>query len=746
MKLNHPSRNWLLLSYTFLFVAITFFFFKEFYFHPNYFFNTAGDGMKNNSVYLYHVLHDTSWWHYGGMNYPYGENLNYIDGQPLLANLVKLLISWLPSQASNAQAIYNIFMFLTWWFGGIALLLLFLEMRIHGWFALCYALCIILMNPQINRLLGGHHGLSHPLAPWLFYGWFLIFKNPLKANLYLLIMSFLMIALAFLHLYQLAYGMLICGAFCIFQALQKSPLIDKLKSLFNSLVLLIIIPLVMVYLTMQFSDIHPDRPEAPSRFFMDHTTPWSVFLHPASKLGLGIYHAFNRQPDLNHEVHAYAGVLAIFFLLIFVVFLCLSWIPSKKYLWDTLSSFQKMVFGIALLALLLSMGLPFTIRGLNHLYYNTGIFRQVRSIGRFAVIFYFAIQIVGISWLHHQLAKINKFPIRTISYTIVLLIISIDTFGFLKLAQFNPQPIQFNPTTTLKYLPETNIPISDFQAIITNPLFNVGSENSIYFDKKDALRQSLQLSLETGLPLVNCMLTRNSLAQTIKNTQLAHPLFSIPAILAEFKNNRPLLLLESKGPLGKSNFSLESISKDAPVIFENDEIILKRLELSQFEKAHQLLNDSIKACYQIQKGATQNDAMILSYDESSGNKEIVSFQISDEYPRQVNLSVRFKTLNIGSQLIITQFDKNNNTIISFQEYTGNRIEQITEKETMILIPFELENQTSRIEISLKNIAFEIPFKINNALLFPNSYNYFQHLNNGWRYNNYDLDHDFNPTP
>ena len=104
-----------------------------------------------------------------------------------------------------------------------------------------------------------------------------------------------------------------------------------------------------------------------------------------------------------------------------------------------------------------------------------------------------------------------------------------DTFGFLKLAQFNPKPIHFSPTTSLRYIPETAIPISDFQAIITNPLFNVGSENSIYFDKKDALRQSLQLSLQTGLPLVNCMLTRNSLAQTIKNTQLAHPLFSMPS-------------------------------------------------------------------------------------------------------------------------------------------------------------------------------------------------------------------------
>ncbi|MGN6568147.1 MAG: hypothetical protein ACTHJ0_09350, partial [Flavipsychrobacter sp.] len=38
----------------------------------------GGDGAKNYFTYLYHIIYEKGTW-FGGMNYPFGENLVYTD-------------------------------------------------------------------------------------------------------------------------------------------------------------------------------------------------------------------------------------------------------------------------------------------------------------------------------------------------------------------------------------------------------------------------------------------------------------------------------------------------------------------------------------------------------------------------------------------------------------------------------------------------------------------------------------------
>jgi hypothetical protein len=152
-------------------------------------------------------------------------------------------------------------------------------------------------------------------------------------------------------------------------------------------------------------------------------------------------------------------------------------------------------------------------------------------------------------------------------------------FFFLKAAAFYPKSDPEFLTVESKFIPGTNLLISDYQAIITNPFFHVGSENSMFFDKKDALKQSLQLSVQTGLPLINSMLSRNSLKQTIVCTQLAHPLYTNCLKFYHYlPNKKPLLLLESKGYLGESNYNLNAISDWSNVVYENESICLKAVD------------------------------------------------------------------------------------------------------------------------------------------------------------------------
>ena len=53
-----------------------------------------GDGYKAYTVIIYHAKYDTSYTHFGGMNYPYGDHVVPAATQPILSNSLK----WLKDQ------------------------------------------------------------------------------------------------------------------------------------------------------------------------------------------------------------------------------------------------------------------------------------------------------------------------------------------------------------------------------------------------------------------------------------------------------------------------------------------------------------------------------------------------------------------------------------------------------------------------------------------------------------------------
>ncbi|MBK8555528.1 MAG: hypothetical protein IPL65_07045 [Lewinellaceae bacterium] len=53
--------------------------------HPNTQLIGAGpDGFKNYMTTGWHVRYDTSYVHFGGMNFPFGEHVLFTDNQPIL--------------------------------------------------------------------------------------------------------------------------------------------------------------------------------------------------------------------------------------------------------------------------------------------------------------------------------------------------------------------------------------------------------------------------------------------------------------------------------------------------------------------------------------------------------------------------------------------------------------------------------------------------------------------------------------
>ena len=76
----------------------------------HYMFNTDGDGMKNYFSFAWHAEHDTSITTFSGMNYPFGEHIDYPDAQPLQSNVWRAVCKVFPGLLPHTVALINLMM------------------------------------------------------------------------------------------------------------------------------------------------------------------------------------------------------------------------------------------------------------------------------------------------------------------------------------------------------------------------------------------------------------------------------------------------------------------------------------------------------------------------------------------------------------------------------------------------------------------------------------------------------------
>jgi hypothetical protein len=84
---------------------------------------------------------------------------------------------------------------------------------------------------------------------------------------------------------------------------------------------------------------------------------------------------------------------------------------------------------------------------------------------------------------------------------------------------------------------------NQYQAILPLPFFHVGSENVWLESKCESLRQSLIVTLKSGLPSMGVTLSRTSISQSYKSLEICSNPVSPYRIISDFPNQKPLLLV-----------------------------------------------------------------------------------------------------------------------------------------------------------------------------------------------------------
>lgn len=464
--------------------------------HPNkYFFGSQEDGIKNYYTIAYHQEYDTSFNHFGGMSYPYGEHIVFTDGQPILSAILWLF----PSLSGYTVGIINLLMLLGIGISAWILCKLFIRMHLTRGASLFAASAIAMMSPQLLRFIG-HYALAYSfLIPWIIYTAYIFMQRPSWKRSF---WAFLAMAFAIgLHLYYFLIGGAFVLCFYLIENLRQRKINFLKLGLHTSVQVLL--PFILYMLWLKVTDHVADRPDAPYGM-LEYMANWEGVFFPAYLFADSAFFKFLGVRPISFEAMAYAGIPAG----IFFVYFLLSRVKLFKKENRTFDVGNSVLLA-GFLVFLFAATFPFATQ-ITWVNEHVGPLKQFRSLGRLSWVFFYALNI----FLFYRLASKRR------NVGMVLSAIAIVILFF--------EGLLFNNTLSQQVGHERKDILAGkevFQkdeVILPLPFFHIGSENlGTPIPKNYMAEATMELSLNSGHPTFATVLSRVSISQSIEQLEMA---------------------------------------------------------------------------------------------------------------------------------------------------------------------------------------------------------------------------------
>lgn len=606
-------------------LGISFLRFPDFFKHPGYIVEPYGDGFKAYTVIDYHAAYDSTYTHFQGMNYPFGDHAIPSATQPLISNTIKFISDNIVDVTDYTIAVVNLSMMLSLVLCGLFLFLIFTKLELPWWYALAVAAGLTFLSPQIHRI-HAHYGLSHPEAIPVVLYFLLLFDEKPKLR-YSFAVAITIIAYSLIHFYYFAILIFAVSFFFLFKFLRKLNWRD-LPRLAAHYGVQAILPLLFFVWWLFSKDPIEDRTSEPWGYFNFHALWEGIVLSLDQPYFRWIdQHIIKFRPTYI-ENRAYIGLVAFLTGLAMIIFR-LS--PKKQTTQRKLLGFEnerapflRSMFWASFALVIFALGLPFTIHGLEFLLDYAGPIRQFRSVGRFAWIFYYVVNIVAFTWLYEQ-TKSKKWQLYLLIPALFLLYFEAYHSAYAYDLKLDTTE-EIHGGHNFKDLPGINY--DDFQAILTVPYYNIGSDQFWWEPEGFILQKSLTMSIQTGLPVTSAMLTRSSRSQTLKQMQLATEPYRAPSLIDDFPDDRPLLMMLDQREYEKVQERYEHLLDGADLIYsEGDRLRLYRQPIRAFaerldnkkRKLERLINRDTNLIWK--GGFASYDSLATYYYEGFDNAE-----------------------------------------------------------------------------------------------------------------------------
>ncbi len=518
---------------------------------------------------MFHAKYDSSFWDFGGMNYPFYENIVYTDAHPLL--------SWIIGKVGLVNygiGILNLLMLFSYPISSIFLFKIFRHYKLPNNWAIIAAVVIAFMSPQVFRMTG-HFSMSYVFAIPIMW-WLLIKSINEKKFVWSLITTVYMTIFFFTHPYL---GMIL-AFFSVFFWIAKM-ISDRKSALvyFARILIQIAIPFLIFQGGVLLTDTHVDRMATPAGFYHYHASWKSLLLAHHGPMNY-LNHLFGWKVS-NWESWSYVGLSTIvfFFIGIFYAFKQRKNLMLKK----IANSEMGLFLIVAYLILLFSFCFPMKFDFMHWVADVIGPLKQFRILGRFSWIFFYVISVFAIVSLYRiGLKKEKQKLFQMIFFAGMIFSVLEFSAAHLKVAsKITASPNSFLESELSPDLKSTAdyLVANDYDAIIFIPFNHMSSENIMILGTEEANFQSMVLSYHTGIPLFNSTSSRMSVTEASLFNNFFGPEFVERELLQYVPEDAKVAVIRNQDYLKEEELKLEWSSD---LVYENETFSLFEFNSSKW--------------------------------------------------------------------------------------------------------------------------------------------------------------------
>ncbi len=504
-------------------------------------FVSSGDGLKNYFTLAYYVRYDKGAL-FTGMNYPYGEMVTYTDNQPLLGWILKWLSSFTDA-ANHVIGIQNILLIISPIVGAVFLSLVMRRYQISPLFRIFGAVLIAYLSPQMFRMIG-HYGLAYSwLIPLIWY-MVLRFEESVKRQfIWSIIILLFTCLMSFVHPYNGVVAALFAGSYGFVKWIA-----DKNWKRFLLMSISAFTGILVFLLIAKMLDGFEGRPKFPWGVYFFNADLEGMFAPSFGPLKPFFVEVFNTSGEIQFEKRMYLGI-AVIIVLLSALFRLVTQIPKwikRKRFPGTSVPIKLIWWQCAILFFIASSGAHKL--GLDALSQIFPPIAQFRGLARLGWPLYYLIAVYAVYWLQlwYRLHRIKNLK-RTASFGLILLgiIWLFDVYQYNKMIYkeiyISNDLLDPKRNPSQEFFETHQLSNDDFQAIWLFPIFLNGSEK---IDKDKGfwnMRDAMQISFHTGIPIINIMMSRTPIPMSTSFMELYNPYIQ-KSRLEKF-NEKPILVL-----------------------------------------------------------------------------------------------------------------------------------------------------------------------------------------------------------
>ena len=565
-----------------------------------FFSNKSEDLIKDVYTTTYHVAYDDGMAICNAMNYPYGEYYTFTGLHPLVAAPLQWLRDAGVQHTERAVLpLMNLLSLLSIVLCALFLFLLLRELKLPTWYAIIVSLLITLMSPQLQRI-GAHMSLSYYCAiPMLLYFTLKHLRSGCWA--WALANGSSMLWFGMCHPYYIVFFVTVILVETVYIIVRRDSILwckDKaLGKISLSTMLQMLLPLCLFYLLTNVAMPAGERTSVPSGFFR-YCGRIEGVLFPYGRTYF--FDDSKLFASVQWEARNYVGVVAVVAMLL-IVWRFFGNLFKKRFsalLRPTDSREVNLFLLVATLLMLYACGVPLNWLPRNVITY-IGPLAQFRAGGRFVWLFVYVINIVAFYGLWRWMQS-NATMLRKIVLFAALLVMAGEAtaYNWRNKAWYNNSWPEW--TDYDNQLPQNqwinNIDTSEYQAILTLPVFNAGSEMVTLPSQDRMFVRSALLSMKTGLPLVCNESARSNIRQAWDCIALSRTAFDFLRLADSLPNEKPLLLAVTKEK-NRLTDAERIILHYADTLMTLDEMDLYSVHPDVLRLARVVTSDSLEALF-----------------------------------------------------------------------------------------------------------------------------------------------------